>query len=953
MAQELIFTSVPKGLKAGSDGYCTVAYTNGMPVNLIKILESFSDYSFLNLDSKDLKLSPVSFRHYRQTLGTQNYNILSRVAYSGFDYTKRSNKLAYHVVLNTDERCLGGPAWMSWQQERPLFKTEWNEEPALIDHEKSVPQGSDELDGGLETWKDLAEDAGWAGKLVEQYLENPTKPSYIVYDLEYADKMLELIREALLLIPEKKRWQVTYNTYFTVVRGAECIWRCCLNGANVLSKARGIPGTLIIDLTTDLPQAQGGELIEMARKGEKARKKKQDAKPISRTSEKAISIFSENKGKVMEMPKLSLNMDQVAQDGVSKEKSVKPEIETPKQIDAQLEKIITPTGTGEMPKVSSPAVADKKKVVIPPKGSSHQKPNFQMALMIFGGIVIIILLIIIAFLLKDSDGEKKDFSSGNRPGKNVKDIKTVEKIPEKNQEEAPVKTLSAPKKIEKTTVITPKQKSKKPIVPPKPKESVAKVTPKEKIDKKISDEKKIQPKKLDLWLPYQKGIQDEAQKEIKIPLPGFDLNTKMDLVFKKGKLESLKNSMEEKPIVHEGNKIIICGEKQKGAFRTAIKYCEFSISSSKSKGVDLVIEKLSKEVKPLDLSRDVWAIKLGNKEFPLIYQGQFQLSEGKGECDMKDAFKSYSIRFKYKFTDVDKLAGIVPSQVGDNNNFKIIPHQGDKILNLLPKVSSGTITYTVAVSKHNPEFKKVFDLWSQNHQNKIKKEKAFILTQVKKIPRYKNYRDKEILEAKRLEAIKQEFNDEFKEKSNIKPFQSLDEIKETAEKAKDSVDGLEDKYFKDLKKKLRRAFNSFIDSVDKAKKKIKETDLNKLQKERIALKKIKRRERKGKKKPKSFNLDHIDDYTKDIQDYCKSFNAVKIKKELNKKNYYKNINSAIDSYLKKNVAKQSMFSQFAADIEGNKKLKERLEKIIKETQNNFYLEVKNIKNEKTVKNIKF
>ena len=402
MAQELIYTSVPKGLKAGSDGYCTVAYTDGMPVNLIKILESFSDYSFLNLDDPNLESSPVSFRHYRHTIGNQTYNILSRVAFSGFDYTKRSNKLAHHIVLSPDERCFGGPAWLSIQNEKPLFKTEWGKEdkPELIKHEKFVPQGSDKLSGELSTWKALAGDAGWAGKLAEQYMDNPDKPSYIVYDIEDGDKTLSLIREALLLIPEKNRWQVTYNTYFTVVRGAECNWRCCLKGASVLSKARATPGTLVIDLTSDLPEAEGKELVKAARDGIKVIEEETVSQPVAKEPsviEKAsgggtIAIFEEkkgkveeNKGRVMEMPKLSLNMtrdeDEVKE--TPKEQAAEPVEETKAKPKPQLvkesagavgkEKIKTSTGTAEVPKVPPSGGTHEKKKVVPPSISDSKR----------------------------------------------------------------------------------------------------------------------------------------------------------------------------------------------------------------------------------------------------------------------------------------------------------------------------------------------------------------------------------------------------------------------------------------------------------------------------------------------------------------------------------------------------------------------------------------------------
>ena len=44
MAFELIYTSVPKGIKPGSSGFCTVAYTNGLAGNVVLKLEGMSAY---------------------------------------------------------------------------------------------------------------------------------------------------------------------------------------------------------------------------------------------------------------------------------------------------------------------------------------------------------------------------------------------------------------------------------------------------------------------------------------------------------------------------------------------------------------------------------------------------------------------------------------------------------------------------------------------------------------------------------------------------------------------------------------------------------------------------------------------------------------------------------------------------------------------------------------------
>ena len=46
---ELVFTSAQAGLIPGRSGFCSVAWTEGMPKNLVTILENMSGYNILYL----------------------------------------------------------------------------------------------------------------------------------------------------------------------------------------------------------------------------------------------------------------------------------------------------------------------------------------------------------------------------------------------------------------------------------------------------------------------------------------------------------------------------------------------------------------------------------------------------------------------------------------------------------------------------------------------------------------------------------------------------------------------------------------------------------------------------------------------------------------------------------------------------------------------------------------
>jgi len=799
MAQELIYTSVPKGLKVGSDGYCTVAYTDGMPANVVKLLESFSDYSFLDLNDPNLDLSPVSFRHYKHNIGAQTFNIISRVAFSGFDYTRRSNKLAHHIVLSPGECCSGGPAWMCSQN---VFDKEWDDDPDVIDHEKSVPKGEDDL-RELTTWKELATYTEWAGKLAETYLNNPDRPSYIVYKLEYADKMLSLIREALKLIPEKKRWRVTFNTYFSGARNTECNWRCCLSGASVLSKARAVPGTLIIDLTSDLSQPEGGDLVKIAGKGYFINNTEPslvlaDAKKTVGSG--AIAVFEENKDSVSVMPKLSLNIP--IDDSI---------IETKESHTLEKPSLVYESSPQEQPSVKTKKeqigdnARDNKYKEIPPIQLQKQKgANHTAMLMIIGGIIVILLLIIMVLLLTRSN-DKTTTNNNQHDADSVPPKENYEKTVENT---VPVVTLNTDKEQTEKTIKKNRNQGKSEQLKP---ELPAKTKPEDK--KKIkatsttpAQHKKIHsaPANVNIWLPYQQGIRDNTKEILKIPIPWASENATLDLVFKSGILDNIKEKLGSEPVKVTDNKLMIYGVKEMGASAAPLELCEFSIIKTE-KGSVLIVKKLSDLHDSLDLTQDIAAVKINDKEYPLIYNGLSKLQIGEGKINDSMLKKSFVISFEYEFTNTDKLAGITPKNGKNSSFYRFYPYYNDKKINLKQKWSSGKIKFILPLLKKIPVFEKMYKEWQLKIKREHDKNGEKIYLNVKKIDRYKNYLKSQILEPERLEALKKE---------------NLD---------KDCINAIT-KYQRQRKQTSLKHFSKFLDK-NKLKKKEFDSALKKLEKD--------------------------------------------------------------------------------------------------------------------------
>ena len=253
MSQELIYTSVPRGLKPGSKGFCTVAQTAGLSIQWAERLESLSGYRpVFPLGDPSASKNPVNWAHWRVNVGGQTRSVLSRVAFAGVDYSQRSNKFAHHLVLEPNEQAAGGPAWLMLQS--GVMERQWARESGILPQGRTIPQG-ERARRPCAAWAAATGDAGWGGVLAEAFATEPTKPAYLIF-APGAD-VLPLIDEALGLLPPDKRWQVTFSTYFTEVpAGLNCAWRAVAAGTVGGKEALRSSGrATVIDLTRSLGEA--------------------------------------------------------------------------------------------------------------------------------------------------------------------------------------------------------------------------------------------------------------------------------------------------------------------------------------------------------------------------------------------------------------------------------------------------------------------------------------------------------------------------------------------------------------------------------------------------------------------------------------------------------------------------------------------------------------------------
>ncbi len=263
MIVELLYTSAPQGLKQGSRGFCTVLCTAGLPINLAQRLEALSAYRHLYQPGDTrADANPVCHSHVRLGVAGRTLSVVSRIAAYGLDYSQRTNKLAHHLVFDSETpRC--GPAAVL---EQPIIRTQWDGQCATL---PIGPKVTDVPESArvCERWQHLTGDAGWAGVVANAWMNDSAKPTWVIFSENQSSHLVGLMREAVALLPEKMRWKATFSTYCTnLPPDVDCKVRCVVAGSDEarMSIARGY----VIDMTKKLGSPPDSPAVEAARNGQ-------------------------------------------------------------------------------------------------------------------------------------------------------------------------------------------------------------------------------------------------------------------------------------------------------------------------------------------------------------------------------------------------------------------------------------------------------------------------------------------------------------------------------------------------------------------------------------------------------------------------------------------------------------------------------------------------------------
>ena len=268
MPRELIYTAADEGIDGLRGCLCYAGASSDALSNklLLQNLLAINNYQELyKAGNPRAQNNPIGFSHYRFNAGVRDCSVISRIGPAPL-YANRTNFIAHHVILDDMDKAKAGPAWAI---KNFKFRDHWSPQIGRIDTQR-IAIGS--LDPQVcNYWKSIVGDAGWAGWLAERTQSG--KPITVLYPTGYDP--LALIQEAIALLPEHQRWNITFSTYYTLGgRGPNCSLRFIPLEADNLA-APFSDKTFhdgVLNLARGLGNAPAGALVSLAR-GEKPKDK--------------------------------------------------------------------------------------------------------------------------------------------------------------------------------------------------------------------------------------------------------------------------------------------------------------------------------------------------------------------------------------------------------------------------------------------------------------------------------------------------------------------------------------------------------------------------------------------------------------------------------------------------------------------------------------------------------
>lgn len=234
---ELVNTSLPNGLIAGTHGFATVAMTRGLADNLRRRLEDLSAYVHKTSahDSSYETLNPVAWSHLILPRGE---HVLGRVAAAPFDYTGRTNRLARLLCIQPPETAPANAA-EALLRESAYFSAPWEGEARWLEPDAGLAARfglqPSRASRRPEAWINAFGEAdgshyaaGFAAMLRDATHQNGRPVVLVTSQQSDPDgrRALAFIADLIALLPEDLQPSATFSTYPCAIPvGVKCAIR--------------------------------------------------------------------------------------------------------------------------------------------------------------------------------------------------------------------------------------------------------------------------------------------------------------------------------------------------------------------------------------------------------------------------------------------------------------------------------------------------------------------------------------------------------------------------------------------------------------------------------------------------------------------------------------------------------------------------------------------------------
>lgn len=227
---ELVNTSVPNGLIAGSHGFATVAMTKGMPDAIRSRVENLCAYPHRSSahDQSYYTENPINWFHLLLPGGD---HAVGRTAPAEFDYTGRTNRISRVLHFSSREMPINGGAYVL-TAEANRFCQNWSGDPKYLPEDKTLAgrlQMAVRASGFPKNWVNMFGPDGesYAKKFAALLTQNLRTNKCIYFKAGESDvngeRLLGLFSDLINLLPEQLAAQVTFSTFSACVpNGAVC-----------------------------------------------------------------------------------------------------------------------------------------------------------------------------------------------------------------------------------------------------------------------------------------------------------------------------------------------------------------------------------------------------------------------------------------------------------------------------------------------------------------------------------------------------------------------------------------------------------------------------------------------------------------------------------------------------------------------------------------------------------